>query len=78
MHLEGIISCNSNDQVTDNYDINNERKYDELIAGTIRVRRALDHKRALKLHRHYNEKKKNRGWIRSVSKIPIDLGCHHP
>ena len=58
LHLDGIISCNLNDQITDNYDINNGRRYNELIAGTIGVRHVLDLKRALKLCRHYNEKKK--------------------
>jgi len=60
MHLNGIISRNLNDQITDNYDINNKQRYDELIAGTMGVRRVLDLKRALKLCRPYNGKKKTK------------------
>ena len=59
-HLDGIISRNPNDQITDNCDTNNGQRYNALIAGTMGVRRVLDLKRAIKLCRITLRKKGDR------------------
>ena len=71
VHLDGIISSNSNDQITDNYNTNNWRRSDPLIAGTMGVRDVLDLKRATKLCRHYTEKKRKENGYESCQKYQL-------
>ena len=68
--LDGIIIHNSNDHITNNYDINNGRRYGKLTAGTMGVCRVLGLKQAIKLCRHYNEKKRKEDGYNLCQKKP--------